>query len=240
MLLAAALTKTYPTGHTAVHALDLLVPDGETVFLLGANGAGKSTTLHLFMDFIRPTAGRALVDGIEIAADPLPAKAHIAYIPENVAFYGALTGFENARFFAALGGRPHISGAELADAAELVGLHRKDLDKRVVTLSKGMKQKLAIGIAWLRGARNLVMDEPTSGLDPASAASFMTLLREMRARGCAILVSSHDVFRVRDNADHIVILREGRVVGRLDGVAIAGCDVEQLYLQLMTDSVEAT
>ena len=240
MLLAAALTKTYPTGHTAVHALDLLVPDGETVFLLGANGAGKSTTLHLFMDFIRPTAGRALVDGVEVAADPLLAKAHIAYVPENVAFYAALTGYENARFFAALGGRPHISGAELAEAVELVGLQRTDLDKRVGTLSKGMKQKLAIGIAWLRGARNLVMDEPTSGLDPTSAASFMALLREMRGRGCAILVSSHDVFRVRDNADHIVILREGRVVGRLDGVAIAGCDVEQLYLQLMTDSVEAT
>ena len=240
MLLAEALTKTYPSGYTAVHALDLSVADGETLFLLGANGAGKSTTLHLFMDFIRPTAGRALVDGIEVAADPLLAKGHIAYIPENVAFYGALTGYENARFFASLGGRPNISGAELADAVELVGLQRADLSKRVATLSKGMKQKLAIGIAWLRGARNLVMDEPTSGLDPASAASFMTLLREMRARGCAILVSSHDVFRVRDNADRIVILREGHVVGRLDGAAIAGCDVEKLYLQLMSDSAVAT
>lgn len=240
MLVAEALTKTYPSGYTAVRALDLAVADGETVFLLGANGAGKSTTLHLFMDFVRPTSGRALVDGIEVAADPLPAKAHIAYIPENVAFYAALTGYENARFFAALGGRPNISGAELAEAVELVGLQRTDLDKRVGTLSKGMKQKLAIGVAWLRGARNLVMDEPTSGLDPASAASFMTLLREMRARGCAILVSSHDVFRVRDNADRIVILREGRVVARLDGAAIADCDVEKLYLQLMTDSAVAT
>lgn len=240
MLVAEALTKTYPSGYTAVRALDLSVADGETVFLLGANGAGKSTTLHLFMDFIRPTSGRALVDGIEVAADPLPAKAHIAYIPENVAFYAALTGYENARFFAALGGRPNISGAELAEAVELVGLLRTDLDKRVGTLSKGMKQKLAIGVAWLRGARNLVMDEPTSGLDPASAASFMTLLREMRARGCAILVSSHDVFRVRDNADQIVILREGRVVARLDSAAIADCDVEKLYLQLMTDSAVAT
>jgi ABC-2 type transport system ATP-binding protein len=240
MLVAEALTKTYPSGYTAVRALDLAVADGETVFLFGANGAGKSTTLHLFMDFIRPTSGRALVDGIEVAADPLPAKSHIAYIPENVAFYAALTGYENARFFAALGGRPNISGAELAEAVELVGLQRTDLDKRVGTLSKGMKQKLAIGIAWLRGARNLVMDEPTSGLDPASAASFMTLLREMRARGCAILVSSHDVFRVRDNADRIVMLREGRVVARLDGAAIADCDVEKLYLQLMTDSAVAT
>lgn len=239
MLLAEALTKTYPSGYTAVRALDLSVEDGETVFLLGANGAGKSTTLHLFMDFIRPTAGRALVDGIEVAADPLPAKGHIAYIPENVAFYEALTGYENARFFVALGGRPNISDAELAEAVELVGLQGTDLDKRVGTLSKGMKQKLAIGIAWLRGARNLVMDEPTSGLDPASAASFMTLLSEMRARGCAILVSSHDVFRVRDNADRIVILREGRVVARLDGAAIADCDVEKLYLQLMTDSAVA-
>ena len=240
MLVAEALTKTYPSGYTAVRALDLAVADGETVFLLGANGAGKSTTLHLFMDFVRPTSGRALVDGIEVAADPLPAKAHIAYIPENVAFYAALTGYENARFFAALGGRPNISGAELAEAVELVGLRRTDLDKRVGTLSKGMKQKLAIGVAWLRGARNLVMDEPTSGLDPASAASFMTLLRDMRARGCAILVSSHDVFRVRDNADRIVILREGRVVARLDGASIADCDVEKLYLQLMTDSAVAT
>ena len=240
MLVAEALTKTYPSGYTAVRALDLAVADGETVFLLGANGAGKSTTLHLFMDFIRPTSGRALVDGIEVAADPLPAKAHIAYIPENVAFYAALTGYENARFFAALGGRPNISDAELAEAVELVGLQRTDLDKRVGTLSKGMKQKLAIGVAWLRGARNLVMDEPTSGLDPASAAAFMTLLREMRARGCAILVSSHDVFRVRDNADRIVILREGRVVARLDGAAFADCDVEKLYLQLMTDSAVTT
>ena len=113
MLRATGLTKRYaPTTPPALDGLDLEVRDGELLFLLGATGAGKTTTLNCFLDFVRPTSGRAEVDGIVVAADPIAAKRRLAFVPENVVGYATLSARQNLRFFSQLGGRP---GDALAD-----------------------------------------------------------------------------------------------------------------------------
>src|SRR5919112_611619 len=156
MLEARALTKRYgplrPLSNgrgeqpepVALDAFDLLVPDGQLVALLGANGAGKSTTMRCFLDFTRPTSGQALVDGIDVAREPLRAKSRVAYVPETVAVYDSLSGRQNLAFFAALDGRPVLSGAEATERLVAAGLAPDAVDRRVREYSKGMRQKLGL------------------------------------------------------------------------------------------------
>ena len=229
MLEARALTKCYGDGAPALDRFSLLVPDGAIVALLGANGAGKSTTMRCFLDFTRPTCGHALVDGIDVAREPLRAKARLAYVPETVAVYDSLSGRQNLVFFAALDGRPLLARDEAAARLVDAGLPPDAVDRRVREYSKGMRQKLGLAIARARGARNFLLDEPTSGLDPDAAAELMASLVALRAEGAAILMATHDVFRAREVADRIVILRRGRMVASLGRDEFASTRVEHLH-----------
>ena len=252
MLEARELTKRYDVvprrraiaSHATAHVVDtppaldrfsLAVGDGQLVALLGANGAGKSTTMRCFLDFTRPTSGQALVDGIDVAREPLRAKARLAYVPETVAVYETLTGRQNLAFFAGLDGRPLPSGAECAERLRAQGLAAAAFDRPVREYSKGMRQKLGLAIAAARGARNYLLDEPTSGLDPHAAAELMASLAALRDGGAAILMATHDVFRARDVADHIVILRRGRAVASLAREELVGRDPERLYRDALAD-----
>ena len=201
MLQAKGLTKRYEDGLLALDHLDLTVTDGELFCLLGANGAGKTTTINLFLNFIEPSDGVALVDGIDVAREPLRAKARVAYLSENVRLYENFTARQNLEFFAKLGGRPELSRAECDAALHRVGLQEKAFGQRLKLFSKGMRQKLGIAIAIVKNAKNIILDEPTSGLDPKAGAEFMGLLRELRAEGRAIFMSTHDIFRAKEEAD---------------------------------------
>jgi ABC-2 type transport system ATP-binding protein len=240
VLRASALTKRYaPAAPPALDALDLEVRDGELLFLLGANGAGKTTTLDLFLDFTRPDGGRAEVDGITVAADPVAAKRRCALVPENVVAYATLTARQNLRFFSRLGGRlERLDDASVADALERAGLPPSAFDRPVREFSKGMRQKLGIAVALARDAPNLLLDEPTSGLDPAAAADFMALLATLRGDGRAILMCTHDVFRAREYADRAAIMRAGRLVATIDRDELRRSDLEALYLSLMSSEAE--
>ena len=235
MLRAVCLTKTYPPHrHPALDDLHLEVRDGEIVFLLGANGAGKTTALNCFLDFTRPTAGRAEVDGVVVADAPLAAKRRLAFLSENVAAYGALSARQNLRFFARLGGRPRdLSRREADETLRRAGLPHDAFDRPTREFSKGMRQKLGLAVALARDAPNLLLDEPTSGLDPAAADDFMTLLAELRRDGRAILMSTHDVFRARDYADRAAILRAGRLVAHVARSEVIAGDLENLYPTVM-------
>ena len=235
MLRAVGLSKAYRShAPPALDDLHLDVRDGEIVFLLGANGAGKTTTLNCFLDFTRPTRGRAEVDGIVVADTPLAAKRRLAFVPENVASYGALTARQNLRFFSRLGGRSRDLGVDEADAALLrAGLQPTAFDRPTRDFSKGMRQKLGLAVALARDAPNLLLDEPTSGLDPAAADDLMTLLAKLRAEGRAILMSTHDVFRARAYADRAAILRAGRLVALVPRAELASRDPEGLYRSYM-------
>lgn len=234
MLEACELSKTYAGGAIALSGVSFRVAAGELFCLVGGNGAGKSTAISCFLDFIEPSSGYAAIDGMRVADRPLEAKGRVAYVPENVALYTSLSASQNLRFFSRLArAGPAIPRAELAQVLGSVGLSSAVLGQRVGTFSKGMRQKLGLAIAVLRGAGNLIMDEPTSGLDPQSVADFMDLLVSLRDSGAAILMSTHDLFRAKAHADRLGIMREGRLHANLGRDEIESEDIERLYRDVM-------
>ena len=233
MIEAKDLTKRYEDGVLALDHLNLAVADGELFCLLGANGAGKTTTINLFFDFIEPTAGRALVDGVDVQAEPIEAKRRASYVSENVMLYGNFTARQNLDFFTRLAGCRDLTRDDYHMVLRRVGLQERAFEQRVKSFSKGMRQKLGIAIAILKGAPNVLLDEPTSGLDPKAAADFMELLRELKAEGKAILMSTHDIFRAKAHADRVGIMREGRLVTVRTREELTGEDLERLYLDYM-------
>ena len=234
MLEAKNLIKHYGT-HEALRGLSLRVEPGEIYCLLGANGAGKTTTVNLFLNFIQPTGGSAEVNGIDVCCDPVGSKARLAYIPEQVMLYGALSGLENLRYFSTLGGRKHDDVAcrqFLLDA----GLPKNAADRPVSQFSKGMRQKVGVAIALAKEATALLLDEPTSGLDPKASNEFSNLLLELRDAGAAILMTSHDLFRAKESCTRVGIMREGKLLQELSSSDVSHTDLEALYLELMEGS----
>lgn len=234
LLEARGLTKRY--GDTlALDTLNLSVGAGEVYCLLGANGAGKSTTINCFLDFVQPDAGEALIGGTAVARDPIGTKRRLAYIPETVMLYGNLSALENLEYFATLatGSRPVVT--ELAQHLRTAGLTDAQLEQRVGGFSKGMRQKVGIGIALAKGADVLLLDEPTSGLDPKASNEFHRLLGLMRDRGAAVLMATHDLFRAKESGTRIGIMKAGRKVAELRADEIGHADLEQLYLTHMHD-----
>ncbi|MFP4623189.1 MAG: ABC transporter ATP-binding protein [Gemmatimonadota bacterium] len=233
MLEAKDLTKRYEDGLLALDHLNLRVADGELFCLLGANGAGKTTTINLFLDFIRPTEGAAEVDAVPVEREPLEAKRRLAYVSENVMLYGSFTARQNLEFFARLAGQEPGSREEYHMILRRVGLPEKAFEQQVKRFSKGMRQKVGIAIAIVKDAPNVLLDEPTSGLDPKSAAELMALLEELRDEGRAILMSTHDIFRAKEHADRIGIMKEGRLVMVRTRSQLEEEDLERLYLEYM-------
>ena len=233
MLQAVGLTKRYEDGLLALDDLDLTVNEGELFCLLGANGAGKTTNVNLFLNFIEPTEGTPLVDGIDVTRQPLEAKKHVSYVSENVMLYENFTARQNLDFFAKLGGKGTLARGDLDAVLARVGLQAGAFDRRLRAFSKGMRQKLGIAIAITKDAGNIILDEPTSGLDPKAGAEFMALLHALRGEGRAILMSTHDIFRAREHADRVGIMREGRLMAVLTREDLARQDLHKLYLEAM-------
>ena len=234
MLEAIGLTKRYD-GVVALDTLNLTVKPGEVFCLLGANGAGKTTTINLFLNFIQPSAGTAKVNGLDVTAQPLETKRHLAYIPETVMLYKNLTGLENLEYFAALAGRPDLSRPDALGYFAEVGLAAEAADRRVGTYSKGMRQKVGIAIALAKGAKALLLDEPTSGLDPKASNEFSDLLTRMSANGVAVLMATHDLFRAKESGTRVGIMKHGRMVAQHGTAEFGHADLERVYLEHMRD-----
>ncbi|MEB3328436.1 MAG: ABC transporter ATP-binding protein [Candidatus Sericytochromatia bacterium] len=219
-------------GRRALAGLDLAIPAGEVFALFGGNGAGKTTTISLFLGFVRPTAGTAFVAGVDVARRPLEARRRLAYVPESVSLYGHATPVENLRYFAALAGR-RLSLPEARAALGRVGLAEEAWGRPLATLSKGMRQRCGLAIAFARQAAALFLDEPFSGLDPVAAAGLVQAIRGLRDEGCAVLVTTHDLYHARALADQVGIMRAGRLVRHLRRDALTTLDFEQLYREAM-------
>lgn len=228
MLIAENLTKRYG-AHTALRSLDLEVRPGEVYALLGPNGAGKTTTINCFLGFIQPDGGRAIVDGHDAAADPQGARQAIAYIPEQVNLYGWFTGAENLSYFAELAGRRY-SQPEIRAFLSEAGLQDDAHDRPVAGYSKGMRQKVGIGIALAKDAKALLLDEPTSGLDPRASHEFSALISRMCDRGVSVLMATHDIFRALDIAKRIGIMQDGILLEEIDAGTVSASDLEGRYL----------
>lgn len=233
MLQAVDLTKRYEDGLLALDHLNLTVQEGELFCLLGANGAGKTTTINLFLNFLEPTEGSALVNGVDVTRDPLEAKRHLAYVSENVMLYENFTARQNLEFFAKLGGRGAMGREACYGVLARVGLQEEAFERRLRTFSKGMRQKLGIAIAIVKNAGNIVLDEPTNGLDPKAGAEFMALLRTLRGEGKAIFMSTHDIFRAKEHADRVGIMREGRLLAVRTREELGREDLQRLYIEVM-------
>ena len=215
-------------GHTVLRGLDLAVHAGEIYALLGANGAGKSTALNLFLGFLRPQAGAVRVQGIDPAAEPEKARRQLAHIPENVALYEHLSARENVAYLLHLAGR-QASAAAIGGALASAGLDPAAHDRRVGGFSKGMRQKVAIGLAVARQVPALLLDEPTSGLDPQAAADFHALLASLRAKGVAVLMVTHDLLGAVDVADRIGFLEGGRLAAEVRASGAERFDLRALH-----------
>jgi ABC-2 type transport system ATP-binding protein len=231
ILEAKDLRKQYD-DKLALRGLNLQIAPGEVFCLLGQNGAGKSTTINLFLGFIQPTAGAAFVNGLEVAANPLEIKKQLAYIPENVMLYPHLTGLENLALFSSLAGYKYAESELLAYLAD-AGLPAEAVRRRVGAYSKGMRQKVGIAIAVAKHAQVLLLDEPTSGLDPKASNEFSELLRRLSGQGTAVLMATHDIFRAKEVGTRVGIMREGELVDVRPTAALNAQQLEQLYLTYM-------
>jgi ABC-2 type transport system ATP-binding protein len=216
--------------------VSLEVPQGGITALLGANGAGKTTTINLFLGFLEPSTGSAWVNGREVARDPQGARADLAYVPEQVSLYPTLTGLENLEYFAKLSGGPVKDRSHLAEFLERVDLVRSAADVRVERYSKGMRQKVGLAIALAKNARALLLDEPLSGLDPKAANEFCALLVKLSAAGLAVLMATHDLFRAKEVAHRIGIMKSGRLMEELAAAKITHAQLERIYLDHMHDA----
>ena len=219
-------------NQVALSALDLSVGSGEVYALLGANGAGKSTTLNLLLGFLRADSGSVRVDGIDPVSAAAEARSRIAYLPEQVALYPTLSGAEHLGYFAALTGH-RLAPTELTELLSRAGLPLEAHQRALGGYSKGMRQKVGIAIALAKRARVLLLDEPLSGLDPVAANEVTQLLRQVADAGVAVLLATHDLFRARQVADRVGILRRGEKRAELDARSLDGAQLEALYLQHM-------
>jgi ABC-2 type transport system ATP-binding protein len=200
------LTKSYGT-HRGIIDVDLQVNAGEVFGFLGPNGAGKTTTIRTLLDLIRPTGGVARVFGIGSSADPAAIHARVGYIPGEFTLYDRLTGGQTLDYFANLRG-----GVDRAYQAQLIERFEIDPSRRFKEYSKGNKQKIGLVIALQHRPELLILDEPTSGLDPLVQQSFYALVREAKAEGRTVFLSSHILSEVERTCDRVAIIREGRLV----------------------------
>jgi ABC-2 type transport system ATP-binding protein len=227
------LTKRYEDGALALDHVSYTIVPGEVFCLLGANGAGKTTTINLLLDFIQPSSGQAFINGHDCNRAPLEAKKYVSYVSENVQLYGMFTARQNLRFFAELGGKRGLKNQELDDVMRSVGLPEKALTMRLKDFSKGMRQKLGIATALIKDPPAIIMDEPTSGLDPVSANEFIEQLRKLREHGKAILLTTHDIFRAKQIADRVGIMKQGRLVAVRERSDFKHADLEEIYMREM-------
>ena len=232
VLEAKDLSKRYEDGQLALDHIHLTLRRGQIYSLLGANGAGKTTTINLFLDFLKPTTGQAFVCGIDVEKEPLEAKKHLAFVSENVMLYGNFTARQNLEFFAKLGGRS-LTKEEVYSLLRRVSLQEKAFEQRVKSFSKGMRQKVGLAIAIAKDSDVILLDEPTSGLDPKAAEEFQVILKELRAEGKGILMSTHDIFRAQEVADKVGIMKEGRLVLERSREELYEEDIVKIYLDYM-------
>ena len=201
------LTKRYGT-FTAVSGLTLEVERGSICGLLGPNGSGKTTTFKCLLGFARPDAGTLLIDEARLAPQTFE---RLSYVPERSALYGWMTVAEHIEMQ-----RRAFKKFDAARAKELLATFRLDSAKRTKRMSKGQQTALAIILAFSTRPDVFVLDEPASGLDPIFQRVVIDLMIDAAANGATILFSSHQITQVERAADHVAIMRSGRIV--LDGV----------------------
>jgi ABC-2 type transport system ATP-binding protein len=192
---------------TALDGVDLAVDEGEIFGFLGPNGAGKSTAIDILLDFVRPTDGEARVFGMDSQEETLAVRRRTGVLPDGFHVYDRLTGRQHIDF---------VIESKGADDDPLAVLERVGIadaaDRKTGGYSKGMRQRLALGMALVGDPDLLILDEPSTGLDPAGAREIRDIVREESRRGTTIFFSSHVLSQVEAVCDRVGILRQGELV----------------------------
>ena len=237
MIRLTGLSKQYGS-FVAVDDIDLHVPEGELFGFLGPNGAGKTTTLRMIAGILKPTAGTVEIGGVDLAVDPIKAKAKLGFIPDRPFIYEKLTGAEFLRFVAGLYDQ---HGAQVEHRArELLALFDLEewRDELVESYSHGMRQKLIISSAFVHRPEVIVVDEPHVGLDPKAIKILRDLFREYAARGHTIMMSTHTLATAESLCDRIGIIVQGKItaLGTMDelrsSASSGGIGLEEIFLKL--------
>jgi ABC-2 type transport system ATP-binding protein len=240
MIAVHDFTKLYGTL-PAVSDLSFEVAPGEVLGLVGPNGAGKTTTLRSIAGIIRPTRGRIAIGGHDLETEPVPAKALLAFMPDEPRLFDYLTVEEHLRFVARLYGVVDV------DARAPALLQELELSDKAKTLpgelSRGMKQKLTIACGLLHEPQALLFDEPLTGLDPVGIRRMKQTIVERARRGAAVLLSSHLLHLVEEICTRVLVMRQGRAVaiGSIADIKrqrpeLAALPLEDLFIALVGDN----
>ena len=210
MIVAEGLAKRFGDVQ-AVRDVSFAAPDGRITALLGPNGAGKTTTLRIISTLVAPTQGRAVVDGHDVAANPLAVRARIGMLSDARGLYARLTARENIAYYGRLRGLDAAAlAASIARLAELLDM-KAILDRRTDGFSQGERMKVAIARALVHDPPNVILDEPGNGLDVMTTRNLREVIRALRDAGKCVLFSSHVMQEVTALCDEIVIVAHGAV-----------------------------
>jgi ABC-2 type transport system ATP-binding protein len=202
---ATGLTKRYGSRR-GVDDVSFAVPEGEAFGFLGPNGAGKTTTIRLLLGFLRATAGRAVLFGLDAFDDAPRIHERLAYVGSEPSYLPELTGAQQLDYLARLRGLPARAWAPMAERFEF------DPTVPIRKLSRGNRQKIGVIAAFMGDEPLIVLDEPTSGLDPLMQREFLAVVADVRAEGRTVFLSSHNLIEVERACDRVAIIRDGRIV----------------------------
>lgn len=239
MIEASNLSKRFGAVE-AVRDVSFTARDGEITGILGANGAGKSTTLRMVYGVLTPDSGKASIDGIDIRGETSRARARVGVLPHATGLYGNLSARENIRYFGSLQG---VASAALeqrtGELARVLGLE-DFLDRRAKGFSQGQRIKVALARALVHDPGNIVLDEPTNGLDVMAIRNLRDMLLALKRQGRCVLFSSHVMQEVAALCDRVVIIGHGRVLADATVQSIrdqsSTGSLEEAFLQVLGDS----
>lgn len=237
------LSKNYTKSadSQALTNINLKIPLGQVVCLLGPNGSGKTTLLKILAGLVKPTSGEVNIMGLDAIHKPELAQAHIGWMPaeERVGFYGRLTGIQNLQFFATLNNIPDDTFGRVIGNLKLQLDIKNDLDKMVLKTSGGIKQKLGLLRALVHSPSVLLLDEPFRNLDPHTVQRFRRLLKDhvTRIQKKTVFLTTHLLEEARRISDVVVFLKDGKIEKELTarelGQELKDTSLEEYYLKII-------
>ena len=239
MIEASNLSKRFGAVE-AVRDVSFTARDGEITGILGANGAGKSTTLRMVYGVLTPDSGKASIDGIDIRGETSRARARVGVLPHAAGLYGNLSARENIHYFGSLQGvRREALSKRTGELSQILGLE-DFLDRRAKGFSQGQRIKVALARALVHDPGNIVLDEPTNGLDVMAIRNLRDMLLALKREGRCVLFSSHVMQEVAALCDRVVIIGHGRVLADATVQSIrdqsSTGSLEEAFLRVLGDS----
>ncbi|MDT3415662.1 ABC-2 type transport system ATP-binding protein [Brevibacillus aydinogluensis] len=234
------LSKRYGSLR-ALSDLNLRIEQGKVFGFIGPNGAGKTTTMQILSTLLEPSEGQAFVCGYDVMKEPADVRQSIGYMPDFFGVYDNLTVREYLDFYAGAYKIPaNKRNALIADLLELVNLSNK-VDAYVDSLSRGMQQRLGLARCLVHDPAVLILDEPASGLDPRARIELREILKQLRAMGKTILISSHILPELAELCDEIGVIEQGRLIacGALDDVSVRARGITLMLVRTLTNCHQA-